>query len=479
MTLTLRSLKILNIKSIMVGLLLVILFMLIAGCKVSTVPSVQKPPNIIIIFADDLGYGDLSCYGHPTIRTPSIDKMAAEGMMFTQFYVGANVCTPSRAALLTGRLPIRYGVAGDENRGVFFPNSSKGLPVSEITIAKALKSKYQTGIIGKWHLGHLPAFLPTSHGFDYFFGIPYSNDMIPGDVGWPELPLYRNAEVIEWMPDQTLLTKRYTDEAINFIKKNKNEPFFLYYPNNFPHVPLYASSEFRGKSKRGLYGDVVSELDWSVGRILKTLKEENLDKNTLVIFTSDNGPWLLHKLNGGSAGLLYEGKGSAYEGGMRVPAIAWWPGQIRSNQVCESVATTMDIFPTILKLAGIGMPGDRTFDGNDIWPLLNGENIELTESVFYYYRSWLFAVRKGKWKAHFITKPSYVNVDPVTHEIPLLYDLEMDPSEKLNVSHLHPLIVKELKEEYENHKSSIKAAPSVISDVYWEKNAVPKEWWKG
>lgn len=229
--------------------------------------------------------------------------MANEGMKFTQFYVGANVCTPSRAALLTGRLPIRYGVAGDSIRGVFFPNSSKGLPQSEITIAKALKEKkYQTAIDGKWHLGHLPEYLPGSHGFDYFFGIPYSNDMIPEDGGWPELPLYRNKEVMESNPNQALLTKKYTEEAIDFIKTNKNKPFFLYYPNNFPHVPFYASTEFKGKSKRGLYGDVVSELDWSVGEILRIVKEQNLDQNTFVIFTSDNGPWLLHNQNGGSSG---------------------------------------------------------------------------------------------------------------------------------------------------------------------------------
>lgn len=458
------------------------IFIILAGCSVVQNKSDQsKPPNIIIIFADDLGYGDLSCYGHPTIRTPHIDKMASEGMMFTQFYVGANVCTPSRAALLTGRLPIRYGVAGDSTRGVFFPNSSNGLPTSEITIASALKTKnYKTGIIGKWHLGHLPAYLPTNHGFDYYFGIPYSNDMIPEGAGaWPELPVYRNNDVIEMNPDQSLLTKRYTDEAINFIKKNKDNPFFLYYPNNFPHVPLYASKDFEGKSKRGLYGDVVSELDWSVGEILKTLKEENLDDNTLVIFTSDNGPWLLHKLNGGSAGLLFEGKGSAYEGGMRVPAIARWPGTIKANQKCESVAATMDLFPTILKLAGINIPGDRIYDGTDIWPLLNGEKVEIRESVFYYYRSRLFAVRKGKWKAHFITKPSYVNVDPVVHPIPLLYNLEIDPSEKFNISDQHPQVIQELRLEYEKHKSSIEAVPSLVSDIYWERTSPPKEWWKG
>ncbi|HEX8332809.1 MAG TPA: sulfatase, partial [Segetibacter sp.] len=424
-------------------------------------------PNIILIFVDDLGYGDLSCYGHPTIRTPNLDKMAAEGMRFTQFYVGANVCTPSRAALLTGRLPIRYGLAGDETRGVLFPNSSKGLPQTEITIAKALKTKnYQTAAIGKWHLGHLPEFLPTSHGFDYYFGIPYSNDMIKEEGGWPPLPLYKNATVIETGVDQTQLTKRFTDEAIGFIKKNKNKPFFLYYPNNFPHTPLYASNTFKGKSKRGLYGDVVSELDWSVGEIFKTLKEQKLDKNTLVIFTSDNGPWLLQKQQGGSAGHLFEGKGSTYEGGMRVPAIAWWPGKIKAGKVNEALAATMDLMPTILALAKVEVPKDRTYDGMNIWPLLSEEKQEVREYVYYYHRSDLQAIRKGKWKAHFITKPSFAkDVTATVHQIPLLYNLDVDPSEKYDVSKNNPDIINEIKKEYDRYRAEVGKVPSIISDI--------------
>ena len=438
----------------------------------------KRLPNIIIIFADDLGYGDLSCYGHPTIRTPHIDSMAAAGMRFTQFYVGANVCTPSRAALLTGRLPVRYGVAGTDARGVFFPNSANGLPQTEITIAKALKSKnYQTGIIGKWHLGHLPQFLPPSHGFDYYFGIPYSNDMIPR--GWPPLPIYRNKEVIETNPDQSQLTKRYTEEAIGFIKKNKDKPFFLYYPNNFPHVPLHASKDFKGKSKRGLYGDVVSELDWSVGKILNTLKELKLDKNTLVIFTSDNGPWLLMKQDGGSAGSLFEGKGSAYEGGMRVPAIAWWPGTIKPNQINEALAATMDLFPTILKLVSIELPKDREYDGQDIMPLLKNEKKQVRDIVYYYHRFELYAIRKGPWKAHFITKPSYRKDVPATvHETPILVNIEIDPSEKYDVGKDHPDIVKDLREEYEKRNASVKSAPNLLDSIYWKMGTPPKEWWK-
>ncbi|MGI8599822.1 MAG: sulfatase family protein [Chitinophagaceae bacterium] len=458
----------------------IISFLLINGAH-SQIKAKEKLPNIIVIFVDDLGYGDLSSYGHPTIRTPNIDSMANQGIRFTQFYVGANVCTPSRAALLTGRLPVRYGLAGAEARGVFFPNSSKGLPPSEITIAKALKSKnYKTGIIGKWHLGHLPEYLPTSHGFDYFFGIPYSNDMIPQNNDWPALPVFKNTEVIETDPDQRYLTKRYTEEAINFIKNNKNNPFFLYYPNNFPHVPLYASDEFSGQSKRGLYGDVVSELDWSVGKILQTLRDLKIEENTMVIFTSDNGPWLLKDLNGGSAGLLFEGKGSAYEGGMRVPAIAWWPGTIKPNQVCDQLATTMDLFPTILKLAEVKRLNDREYDGVDIWPLFAGENKPVRDLVYYYHRSELYAIRKGEWKAHFITKPSYRPDIPLTvHDLPVLFNLNIDPSEKYNVSMDHPEVVKELTTEFHKHKASIKKVPNVTEETYWQKSSPPNEWWKG
>jgi arylsulfatase A len=418
-------------------------------------------PNVIVIFADDLGYGDLGCYGHPTIKTPHLDQMAREGMLLTQFYVGANVCTPSRAALLTGRLPVRYGLTG--GRGVFFPNSAGGLPENEITIARALKSKgYKSGIIGKWHLGHMSQYLPTSHGFDYYFGLPYSNDMIPRPGSdFPPLPLYRNDEIIERGVDQRQLTKRYTEEAIEFIRENRDGPFFLYYPNNFPHVPLYASEEFRGKSERGLYGDVVEELDWSVGQVLKTLKELKLEKNTLVIFTSDNGPWLQKKENGGSGGLLYEGKGSAYEGGMRVPAIAWWPGVIEAGQASTALATTMDLYPTILNLADVELPQDRKLDGMDILPVLKGEK-EVREVVYYYHRSELYAVRKGPWKAHFITRRSYSKEPPIIHEEPLLFHVEHDPSEQFNVSKKHPQIISELTEEFEKHKAGVTIVPTQL-----------------
>lgn len=423
----------------------------------------KTPPNVIIILADDLGYGDLSCFGHPTIRTPNLDQMAAEGMRFTQFYSAANVCTPSRAALLTGRLPIRIGLAGNPTE-VFFPNSLNGLPETEITIASKLKSRgYTTGIIGKWHLGHLPQYLPVKHGFDYYFGIPYSNDMIPSPRNtYPPLPLYKDSKIIEENPDQRQLTQRYTEESIAFIKQNKKKPFFLYYANNFPHVPLFASDKFKGKSKRGLFGDVVAELDWSVGQILKTLKEQKLDKNTLVFFTSDNGPWLITKEAGGSAGLLFEGKGSAYEGGMRVPAIAWWPGTISANQVNAALATTMDLFPTIINMADAQMPGDRIFDGMDMMPLLTGIKESVRNEIFYYKMNKLYAIRKGPWKAHFTTRPSYSKEAAVDHDPALLYNLDIDPSEKYNIAADHPDILAEIKQVLEKHTANISAVPSLL-----------------
>lgn len=437
-------------------------------------------PNIIIIFADDLGYGDIGSYGHPTILTPNLDKMAAEGMRFTQFYVGAAVCTPSRAALLTGRLGVRTGMYG--NRDVLFPNSASGLPLQEITIAELLKTKgYSTGIIGKWHLGHLPEYLPLRQGFDFWFGIPYSNDMGKFGTTRPNpnnpnasaprpnavpLPLYRNDKVVEIEPDQHYLTQRYTEEAISFIKNNKqkNRPFFLYYASNFPHVPLYASPGFEGKSKRGLFGDVVAELDWSVGEILNTLKNLKIDKNTLVVFTSDNGPWLTQLDHGGSAGLLYEGKNSTYEGGMREPAIAWWPGKIKANTISSALATTMDLLPTFAKLSGAALPKDRVLDGMDISDLLLGKKDKVRNMIYYYINANLYAVRKGSWKAHFTTHPSYSRESPVAHDPPLLYNIDVDPSEKYNVAKQHPDIIEDLAREYEKQKAIV-AVPAEMDKI--------------
>ncbi len=417
----------------------------------------QARPNIIILFADDLGYGDLGCYGHPTLATPNLDRMADEGMRFTQFYSAASVCTPSRAALMTGRYPIRTGMAGRQRR-VLFPDSTDGLPASEITLAEALKEVgYKTACIGKWHLGHLPPYLPTRHGFDRYYGIPYSNDMKP-------CPVIDQETVIEEPAEQTTLTPRYTEEAIKFIRSNKNKPFFLYLPYTFPHVPLFASDKFKGKSRHGLYGDVVEEIDWSVGRILDELRYLNLHKNTFVFFTSDNGPWLIMGSRGGSAGLLHAGKGTTYEGGMRVPGIAWWPGTVRANTVTPEIACTMDLYTTAIRLAGANLPDDRVVDGVDISPVLRDAAPTPRKDLFYYRGSTLYAVRVGVWKAHFITQYGYgEGAKKIDRHDPLrLHQIEIDPSERFNVAQDNPDVLAMIDRVVEEHKANLDAPPTHV-----------------
>lgn len=438
-------------------------------------------PNIVILFADDLGYGDLGCYGHPTIRTPNLDRMAAEGMRFTDFYSAAEVCTPSRAALLTGRYAVRSGMANDQHR-VLRSGSTGHLPADEITLAEALRERgYATGMIGKWHLGvwsNDPAGHPRRHGFDFYFGLPHSNDMdpLPGnppranaladqEAEWWNSPLYRNEELIERPADQSTLTRRYTEEAQRFIREHRRGPFFLYVAHTFPHTPLFASGKFRGGSQRGLYGDVVEELDWSVGQVLETLRREKLDRKTLVFFTSDNGPWLIMDQQGGSAGLLRDGKGSTWEGGLRVPGIAWWPGSIRPGSVQGGMACTVDLFTTSLRLAGAAVPRERILDGLDLSALLLHGVPSPRHTLFYYRGTRLFAARKDQWKLHLFTQSGYGQPKPDAHEPPLLFDLGTDPGERFDVAAAHPDVVADILQEIGTHRATVTPVRSQLEDV--------------
>lgn len=434
-----------------------------------------RPPNIVVVFADDLGYGDLSCYGHPTIRTPNLDRMAREGMRFTQFYSAAEVCTPSRAALMTGRLPPRSGMCGAKRR-VAFPNTQGGLPESEVTVPELLKTRgYATACIGKWHLGHLPQYLPTRHGFDYFFGLPYSNDMdrvadAPRGheaIAKPKLeyfnvPLLRGEEVIERPADQHTLTERYTDEAIKFIHEHRDQPFFVYLPHTMPHVPLFATDKHEGKSAAGIYGDVIEELDANIGRLLEALRKEGLAENTLVIFTSDNGPWLTQNELGGNAGLLRDGKGSTWEGGMREPCIAWWPGTVPAGVISHELGATTDLLATAAALSGAELPGDRPLDSYDLTPVLKGTGPSPRDEVFYYRGFQLMAVRVGPWKAHFRTQTGYGGPGPADHEPPLLFHLGEDPSEKFNVAAKHTDVLTKILAVRDRHLGTMKPAKSQL-----------------
>jgi arylsulfatase A len=442
----------------------------------STFLEAENQPNFVVIFVDDMGYADLGCYGHPTIATPNLDKMAVEGQKWTSFYVAACVCTPSRAGLLTGRLPIRNGMCSDSRR-VLFPDSKGGLPASEITIARALKKQgYATTAIGKWHLGHLPKYLPTSHGFDNYFGIPYSNDMDRTDkaprgrdafwepkVEYWNVPLLQDKKELERPINQHTLTRRYNEKAVKYIQsRKKDEPFFLNLAHNLPHIPLFRDKSFANHSRRGLYGDVIEEIDHGVGLILQALKENELADNTLVIFTSDNGPWLPFQTHGGSAGLLRDGKGSTWKGGMRVPCIFWWPGKIQPAVIRE-MGSTLDLFPTLVNLAGGTLPTDRTYDGwNLTQTLLHGKPSPRKEMYFYHGKQ-LYAVRSGSYKAHFQTKTSCVGQkQALQHEPPLLYHLEHDPSEQYEVQDKHPDLIKSINSLARKHKASIKATENQL-----------------
>ena len=439
----------------------------VQASTISKENSRNERPNFVIIYCDDMGYGDLSCFGNPTIKTPNLDRMASEGQKWSSFYVSASVSSPSRAGLLTGRLGVRTGMYGNQRR-VLSPTSPKGLPQEEITLPELLRSAgYATGIVGKWHVGHKPEAMPLQNGFEYFYGSPFSNDMSKkeqskvGNVKYPhEYIIYDQEKIVEKEPDQTQLTKRLTEKAVSYIKSNQDKPFFLYLAHPMPHWPVYASEAFQGKSARGIYGDCIEEIDWSVGEIVKTLKENGLDKNTLVIFTSDNGPWLPYKQQAGTAGPLRDGKGSHCEGGFRVPCIMWG-GMVESGYV-TNMGSTLDLLPTFCEMAGVSLPTDRVYDGSSLLSMLK-DPTDSVRDVFYFYRgSDLYAVRKGQYKLHFMNKSAYGSVPKVIYDKPVLYDLGTDPEEKFNVADKYPNLVDELTEIAREHQASFQVAESIF-----------------
>lgn len=430
----------------------------------------EVPPNIVVIFIDDLGYADIGAFGAEGYETPNLDRMAREGMMFTDFQASTAVCSASRAALLTGSYHRRLGISG-----AYGPRAQVGINGNEVTLAEICKQKgYATACFGKWHLGHHPKFLPLQHGFDEYFGLPYSNDMwplhpdyadLPADAverkqGYPNLPLIEGNEVVDAEvtgEDQAQLTTQYTERAVSFIERNVDRPFFLYLPHSMVHVPLFVSEKFRGKSERGLFGDVMMEVDWSVGQVLEALERNGLEERTLVVFTSDNGPWLSYGDHAGSVGPLREGKGTMFEGGTRVPTLMLWPGRIAGGAVCDELATTMDILPTVAALIGAELPGHE-IDGVDISGLMFGEDVVSPREVFYSYYAGgqLQAVRDRQWKLHFphryrtmAGRPGGTGGSPEPYQqerIGLaLFDLKNDVGETTDIAAEHPEIVARLQ----------------------------------
>lgn len=413
----------------------------------------SKKPNIILINCDDLGYGDLACYGSKVNKTPYLDKMAAEGTRFTDYHVMSPVCSASRAALMTGCYPQRVGITG-----VLFPADPKGLHPDEITVADVLKDAgYRTKLVGKWHCGDQPEFLPTEHGFDEYYGLPYSNDM--GIQGKPEnmhnrvpLPLLRNGEVIQEQPDQRGLTERYTEECVRFIRDNKENPFFLYLAHMYVHVPLFVPRRFLRQAENGGYGGAVECIDWVAGVLFDELRRQGLDEDTMVIFTSDNGSRA--RGEGGSNAPLRGTKFQTWEGGQRVPFIVRWPGKVPAGKTCDELITAMDMMPTLARLAGKTEPQDRVIDGKDISPLILGEEGAKTphESFWYYRLDQLEAVRRGKWKLHFSKGEAFKTGEPFPPE---LYDLDDDIGESNNVVDDFPEIVAELESEAERARAEL------------------------
>jgi arylsulfatase A len=440
-----------------VGLFLVVLSAVLSASRAYAAATPSKP-NLVLILIDDMGYGDIAPFGSKLNRTPALDRLASEGMRLTSF-LACPVCTPSRAQFMTGCYAKRVSMPA-----VIFPSCPTGLNPDENTLPKLLKQQgYATMMIGKWHLGDQKEFLPTKYGFDHYLGLPYSNDMGGGEE-WPKdniyhgkrppLPLVRDQEVIEVVPPaaQDKLTQRYTDEAVKFIRENKDRPFFLYMPHTAVHVPLHPGDAFKGKSANGTYGDWVEEMDWSVGKVMDAIRELKLDGKTLVLFTSDNGPWLSQGKNGGTAGPLRGGKGSTWEGGVREPTIAWWPGKIAPGTSSDALTANVDVLPTFVKLAGGSVPTDRKIDGVDIWPVLSGQARESAHGAYYYFNgNRLEAVRLGPWKL--AIHPQHLGMGgekPITAEMiknhkPRLYNLVEDIGENKDVAAEHPEIVEQLQ----------------------------------
>ena len=440
---------------------------LAVGPAPKAVAAKKKSPNVVVIFMDDMAYADIGPFGAKAYPTPHLDRMAKEGRKFTDFYVTQAVCSASRAGLLTGCYNVRVGIFG-----ALGPKSNNGLHANEVTLAELCKQKgYATAIYGKWHLGHHKQFLPMQHGFDDYFGLPYSNDMWPYHPGvlhlpmkerlkrWPHLPLIDKNEIINTQvsgKDQELLTTQYTERAVEFIEKNRDNPFFLYVPHSMVHVPLFVSDKFKGKSGAGLFGDVMMEVDWSVGQILETLRKHKLDKDTLVVFTSDNGPWLSYGDHAGSSGPLREGKGTMFDGGCRESTLMWWPGTIPAGSVCSTPAMTIDILPTVAELIGAKLP-DHKIDGKSIVNLVTGKNDKSPQEAYYfYYGQQLQAIRMGKWKIHFphgyrtmAGRPGGTGGIPTKYsqaKIGLsLFNLEEDIGESIDVKDKHPKVVAKMQ----------------------------------